>query len=87
MDVAQGIRREHGLAGLHPRAVAADGVYLAIVGQEAERLCERPRGERVGGETAVDQGQATREITVGEVRVVLPELEAGQHALVHDVLA
>ena len=39
-DVAQCLAAKHALAGLHPSAVAADGVDLAVVGQQAERLSQ-----------------------------------------------
>ena len=43
------------LTGAHTVAVAADGVDLTVVRDEPERVRERPRGERVRGETAVHQ--------------------------------
>ena len=85
-DVAQGFGRQYRLAGLHPSTVAADSVNLAIVAEQAERLGQAPRGERVGRETAVNQGQTTGKIGVGKVGVILAQLEAGEHALVDDVL-
>ena len=50
-DVAQCLARQHTLAGLHPSAVAADGVDLAVVSQQAEGLGQRPRRECVCAES------------------------------------
>ena len=86
LDVAQGVRAEHALPGLHPSAVSAYGVYLAVVGQQAERLRQTPRRERVGGEARVYQGQSAGEVFVGEVGVILPQLEAREHTFIYDVL-
>ena len=86
-DVAENLRREHRLAGLHPSAVTTDGVYLTVVGQHAERLCQTPCRERVCRETAVDDGQTRREVVVRQVGVVLAQLQAGEHSLVDDALA
>ena len=38
-------RVKHALAGLHPQAVALDSVYLTIVAEHPEWLCQRPCGE------------------------------------------
>ena len=65
LDVAQRLGAEHALAGLHPPAVAPDGVYLAVVGQQAEGLRQAPRRERVGREARVHQRQPAREVAVG----------------------
>ena len=86
-DVAQRLARQHRLARLHPSAVAPDGVDLTVVGHHAEGLRQAPRGECVGGEATVDNGQATGEVVVGEVGIVLPQLQTGEHALVDDALA
>jgi hypothetical protein len=40
---------------LHPEPVAADGIYLAVVRQEAERLGHPPGGERVGRIALVEE--------------------------------
>ena len=44
------------LAGAHPVAVAAHGVDLAVVRDEAERVGQRPGREGVGGEPGVHDG-------------------------------
>ena len=38
LDVAQRLTAQHALASLHPSAVAANGVDLAVVSQQSERL-------------------------------------------------
>ena len=73
-----------GLAGAHPVAVALDGVDLAVVGDGAERLGQRPGRERVGGEARVDDRELGLEALVREVRVERLQLGGGQHALVDD---
>ncbi len=51
LDVAERRRRQHAFSRFHPCTVAADGVDLSVVCQEAEWLCEAPRRECVGAET------------------------------------
>jgi len=48
---------ELGLACPHPRAVAGDGVDLAVVGQHAEWLREPPVGHRIGRVTLVKNSE------------------------------
>ena len=48
---------EHRLAGAHPVLVALHRVDLAVVGDEAVRVGERPRRERVRREAAVHEQQ------------------------------
>ena len=60
-------RAEHRLAGAHPVLVALDGVDLAVVGDVAVRVGQRPRRERVGGEAAVHEQQGALEALVVEV--------------------
>ena len=55
------------LAGPHPVAVAHHGVDLAVVGDEPERVRQRPARERVGGEPGVDHRQGRRDARVHEV--------------------
>ncbi len=75
---------EHGLAGAHPVLVALDGVDLAVVGDVAVRVGERPRRERVGGEAAVHQQQGALEALVVEVVEELRQLRRRQHPLVDE---
>ena len=77
------IAREQRLPGVHPVAVPAEGVDLAVVRHEAVGVRERPRRERVGREPTVHQGQSAVEALVGQVGVELDELVACEHPLVH----
>ena len=73
---------QHGLAGVHAVAVAAHGVDLTVVGDEAERMGQRPGGERVGGEPAVHDRDRAHTAFVSQVRKVLGQLHCREHALV-----
>jgi hypothetical protein len=44
---AELVRRKLRLPGAHPVAVSLNGIDLAIVGNETERVSQRPRRERV----------------------------------------
>ncbi len=73
---------EQRLAGPHPVAVAHDRVDLAVVGDEPERVRQRPARERVGGEPRVHDGQRRGDPLVAQVGEELVELVGGEHALV-----
>ena len=73
-----------GLSRAHPVSVALDGVDLAIVGDHAERLGERPGRECVGGITRVHEGEFRSKTLVREVGVEGLELKRCHHALVND---
>ena len=81
-----GIRSEveQRLAGPHPVAVAHDGVDLAVVGDEPERVGQRPARERVGGEPRVHDGERGGDPLVDQVGEELVELVGGEHALVDE---
>ena len=72
------------LARAHPVAVALDGVDLAVVRDEAVRVRQRPRRERVGREARVHQRERAGEARVGQVGEERRELTGGEHALVDD---
>ena len=82
-DVSEQFRLELRLPGSHPVAVALHGVDLAVVGDHAERLRERPGRKGVGRVAGVHEGQPGHETLVGEIRVERLELERRNHALVH----
>ena len=86
MDVAQQLRVEHTLAGLHPTAVTPDGVDFTVVGQQTEGLCQTPCGECIGGETGVNESQSRSEIVVGKVGEILSYLQRREHTLIDDAL-
>ena len=73
-----------GLPGAHVVHVAPQGVDLAVVGRQAERLGQEPGREGVGAVALVHDGQAAPEILRAQVRVERHELRGHEHALVHD---
>ena len=75
---------EHRLAGPHPVLVALDGVDLAVVGDVAVRVGQRPGRERVRREAAVDQQQRALDPLVQQVGEELGQLGGGQHPLVDE---
>ena len=76
------VRGEQRLAGPHPVAVAHDGVDLAVVGDEPERVRERPAREGVGREPRVHDRQRRGDALVDQVGEEVVELVGGEHALV-----
>ena len=72
------------LARAHPVAVALHGVDFTVVGDEAVRVCERPRREGVRGETAVHQRQRGFHALVRQVGEELLEFRRGEHSLVDE---
>ena len=55
--------------GLHPEPVAADGVDLAVVGEEAEGLGHCPGGEGVGRIALVEQDDGALVACISQVEV------------------
>ena len=82
--VAQHLRRDRAFARADPVEVAAQRVDLAVVADEAERMREVPRRERVGREALVHHGERGHHRLVGEVRVERADLVREQHALVDE---
>ncbi len=80
-DVVAG---QEGLARPHPVPVALDGVDLAVVGDESERMRQRPTRERVRREARVHHAQCRGGARVGQVREERLQLRSGEHALVDD---
>jgi hypothetical protein len=80
--VAQHLRRDRAFACAYPVEVAAQRVDFAVVGNEAERMGQVPRGERVGREPLVDHRQRRHHRCVVQVGVVLADLLREEHALV-----
>ena len=81
----QALQRRRGqqrLPGPHPVAVAGDGVDLAVVGDHAVGVGQRPRREGVGGEAGVDQRQRALDPLVAQIGVERRELAGHQHPLV-----
>ena len=84
LETGQQAAGQQRLAGAHPVAVALHGVDLAVVGDEAVRVRQRPTGERVGAEAAVHQRERALHPFVGQVGVERRQLRRGEHALVDD---
>ena len=78
------VAREQRLAGPHPVPVPPQRVDLAVVGQVAVGVGQRPRREGVGREPGVDEGQPAVEALVGQVGEERAELVRGEHALVDE---
>ncbi len=82
--LAQQVRMDRGLARLDPVEVAAQRVDLAVVGDEAERVREVPRRERVGREALVREADGRGEALVGKIPEERADLLGEQHPLVDD---
>ena len=84
--VAEQIALEQALARAHPVDVAAQRVDLAVVRDEAVRMRQRPRRERVRAEPLVHQRQRAVQALVRQIREHRLELPRLQHALVDDAV-
>ena len=73
---------QQGLTSLHPVAVAAHRVDLAVVGDESVRVGQLPGREGVRRKPGVDQGQCAGQVGVVELGEDLLELVSRQHPLV-----
>ena len=82
--VAEEFGRHRSLARRHPVDVAPQGVDLAVVGDHAIGMGERPRREGVGREALMHQGQSRLEALVRQVAEVAAEAGRQQQALVDD---
>ncbi len=85
-NIAESLAAQHTLTSLHPCTVTTDGIDLTIVAEETERLSQAPCREGVGREARVNECQTACEIIIGQVRIVLTQLEAAQHTLIYNVL-
>ena len=87
-DVLNGISEDLGrharLVRRRPVDIAGQRVDLAVVAQHAERLCQAPRGEGVGGVALVIDGEVRFEARVDQVRVEGAQLLGQEHPLVDD---
>ncbi len=84
LEFAEQFGAQAAFTGRQPVAVALDGVDLAVVGQQTERLGQRPARERVGGEAGVHDGDLRLHALVGQIHEEGLELHGGEHALVGD---
>ena len=80
--VAEQGARHQSFAGLERVEIAPQGVDLAVVGQTAEGMGQRPRGEGVGAVPLVHDGEAGAEKFVRKIGVELPDLGRQQEPLV-----
>lgn len=76
----------HLAARLRPAAVAFNGVDLAVVGEQAERMRQRPARQRVGGKALVEDDRAGGQVAALQVRVERAQLVRQHHALVADAV-
>ena len=79
---AEQIRLAQRFARAHPVDVAAQGVDLAVVGDKAERMGQRPGRESIGREALMDQRERADHARVAQIRKHLIDLSGGQHAFV-----
>ncbi len=75
--------RELGLARGHPVAIPDECVDFAVVRDHAERLCQTPVRECVGGEALVEKCQRGPCARVSEVGKEAAQLRSHHEALVH----
>ena len=68
--------------GIHPVDVAADGVDLAVMRQEAVGMRQPPGRERVGGEALMHQRECRLRQRIAQVAVERSDLRRQQQALV-----
>ncbi|MGY4466834.1 hypothetical protein ACVWWK_002516 [Bradyrhizobium sp. LB9.1b] len=66
----------------HPVGVAAQRVDLAVMRDHAVGMRQRPRRERVGRETLVNECERALEIRFVQIGIILAELVGEEHALV-----
>ena len=82
--VAEQGGRQHGLAGVHPVDVAAEGIDFAVVGDVAVGVGELPGGEGVGGEALVDEAEGAHDVWVGQLAVEVDHLGSEQETFIDD---
>ena len=81
-DVRQQLADEVGLARVGPPAVGLDGVDLAVVRHEAERLRQRPARRRIGRETLVENADGGFETLVAQILIEGRQVHGHHQALV-----
>ena len=82
--VAKQVGGDGGLAGRHPVDVAAQRVDLAVMGDHAIGMGQRPGREGVGREALMDKGDRRFHALVAQVEEIIAELGRQQHALVDE---
>ena len=81
--VAEEVRFEEGLAGIHPVDVAAQRVDFAVVAQKAKGMGQVPGRKGVGAVALVDQRQGADHVRVAQVGKIGLDLIGEEHALVN----
>ncbi|OPZ99287.1 MAG: hypothetical protein BWY71_01024 [Planctomycetes bacterium ADurb.Bin412] len=84
---AQDRRLHPGFAAAHAVDVAAEGIDLAVVGQHAKRLGQRPGRQGIGAVALMGDGIGGGEGFFAQVGKHRHQLAAGQHPFVHDGMA
>ncbi len=77
---------ELGPPGLRPVAVTGDGVDFAVVGEEAERLRQRPFRQGVGREALVEHADCGLQAFVTQVRIERGQVGRHHQAFIDDGL-
>ena len=67
---------------MHPIDVASQGIDLAVVAHEPQRLGAIPAWKCVGGKAGVNHRKMGFEVVCGKVRVVRDDLCGSEHPLV-----
>ena len=70
------------MAGIHPVHVAANGIDLTVVRDEAVGVGQLPGGKSIRGETLVHHTKRADDIGIGELFVKLCNLRGQQQAFV-----
>ena len=76
------VERQRGGASFHARAIAPDGVDLAVVRERAKWLGAFPRGQNVGCVALMKEREWRLELGIGEVGIELRKQAAGAERLV-----
>ena len=79
---AEQLGPEQPLPRPHPVQVAAQCIDLAVVADEAERLCQRPRREGVGAVALMHERQSRNHTRIAQFRVEIRHAERPHQSLV-----
>ena len=82
--LAQNRRSHRLLAGKHSVDVAANGVDLAVMKNDAVGMCPLPRGRGVGGKAGMHEREGRRKVRVLQIRIEFPQLPDQKQPLVYD---
>ena len=72
------------LAGLHPVAIAAESVYLAVMSYAAKWLGQLPVRKCICAVTLMDYCKSGFQTLLGKIRVVCEQLPGHKHAFIAD---